>query len=92
MQQAAGCLSVRARGAAGQEAPGPERMHEAPGSGPASATGALAGTGPEKPVGEVAAAGARVHKRARGLEHQPARVPASRGRAHAGRVGGRGRG
>ena len=44
LPQAAGCLSVPAQGAAGQEAPGLERMQEAPGSGPVSATGALRGS------------------------------------------------
>lgn len=40
MQQPAWCLHVHpTRGATGQEAPGLERMHKAPGSGLTSATG-----------------------------------------------------
>lgn len=46
-------LSALARGAAEQEAPGLERMHQAPGSGPASATEAPRGARPGNPGGDA---------------------------------------
>ena len=70
MPQAAGCLSVPAQGAAGQEAPGLERMQEAPGSGPVSATGALRGSWARETRrrGGGGDTGARAHMRAQCLE------------------------
>lgn len=61
MQQPARCLHVHpAQGATGQEAPGLERMHKAPGSGPAFATAAPRGAGPEKPGSEEGVVGGHV--------------------------------